>query len=167
MILYHLEELLSSLSTVSFGLETYYNMWELFSHLKDIGTGKIKIKNAIITPYYVDSGARAELDFLELTMAVVDTHDPIEGYLRKRTGTEDLSLIPPSTISKLKHCYLEALSEDPCLTGNTLANYFSYLLLEGALEGEIMAELQPFDPLKVYFSYFDTGTGLFLQPPRS
>lgn len=154
---YHFEMLLSTLSTVSFGKETYYSMSELLSRLKDIGADKIEIENAIITPYYVDSGARAELDLLELTTAVVETHSPIEVYLRKRTGVEDLSQIPPSTISKLKHCYLEALSEDPYLSGNTLAKYFSYVLFEEGLKGEVIAELQPFDPLKVYFSYLSIG----------
>lgn len=154
MSIQHFEHLLHSLSTVSFGAETYYNLLEAFTQLKEIGENKIEIRDASITPFYVASGRRLELYAFELTLAVVPQKTPIEAYLRRRTGRSDLSTVDPYIISRLQHCYLEATTDDRRLTGNALAQYCSYLFSSEEIQREINSSLNLFHPSQLYFSYF-------------
>lgn len=62
-----LEQMLSQISTVSFGLERYYNFLELLEQLQEIGAEGVTVHHdAILTPYYVESGSRLELYAFEL-----------------------------------------------------------------------------------------------------
>ena len=62
-----LEQMLSQISTVSFGLERYYNFLELLEQLKEIGAKGVTVHHdAILTPYYVESGSRLELYAFEM-----------------------------------------------------------------------------------------------------
>ena len=162
MRIQNFKQMLSLLSAVSFGSEKYYSLWEAFAQFEEIGPQGIEIENSIITPYYVDSNRRMELDAFELTLAVVSAKNPIEAYLRERTGHADLSEVAPSVISRLKHCYLEALTDDRCLTGSALARYCSYLFTSEELRGDINSRLESFEPSKLYFSYFDAVQERFL-----
>lgn len=157
------EKMLSTLSAVSFGTERYYNLQEAFAQLTEIGEGRIQIGSAIITPFYVDSNARQELYAFELTLVDGLERSSIEDYLRRRTGYADLSKVDSSVISRLKHCYLETEGDDHSLSGNALAQYCIYLLNSEDVRKDINDQLNPFNPAKLYFSYYSVTQKRFLE----
>lgn len=87
-----LEQMLSQISTVSFGMERYYNFLELLEQLKEIGAEGVTVHHgAILTPYYVESGSRLELYAFELHIDTLTlTGDALMQHCKRHFLSEEV-----------------------------------------------------------------------------
>ena len=145
-----LNDLLKSISTIERSNTKYYSLNDLHNVLKKMYGEKIKVDDAILTPFYICELGVLEIYDYELNLRLVD-QPSFETFILTKTGKKSINEVNTEIERKLRSCYVELVKPQKFLLTNMLADYVDYVKNSYEIKERISLYLHEFDNNKLYF----------------